>query len=201
MAGAMRGGLRRALRRFTLGSGPLKRRSDRVQVLGRVLLALSLLAAAPLAVVAVGITRGQLESTVAAQSAHRHPARAVVEDQPEPAADDPADANVSISRAAIVWPGPGGVVRHGTAQVPTGTTAGTTIPVWVDRSGALTTAPLDQATIGTTSIAAGMLATVVVPVVAWGMYCLLCTVLDAQRRRRWEREWDRVEREWGTRLS
>src|SRR3712207_2320343 len=42
---------RRSLRRFTLGSGPLKRRSDRVQVAGRIVVVLSFLLAPLLAVV------------------------------------------------------------------------------------------------------------------------------------------------------
>jgi hypothetical protein len=200
MAGSTPGGLRRALRWFTLGSGPLKRRSDRVQVLGRVVVVLALLAAAPLGVVATEVTRGSMESAAAVQVAQRHPARAVVLEDTVPAAQEAGDPGTSFATVQATWRAPGGHPRQGALLVPTGTVAGTTVPVWVDRSGELTTAPMDQDSIDVTGFAAGVVATVAVPLVAWVAYCMLSTVLDAHRRRRWAQEWDRVEREWRTRL-
>lgn len=193
------GRLRRALRRFTLGSGPLKRPSDRMEVLGRVLVVLSVLAAVPLALVAAAITRGGMESTAAAQAADRHAARAVVlADTPVP--DPTAGAALEVVRTEVRWPGARGVVRRGQLLLAAGTRAGTAIPVWVDRRGNLTTAPLDQERIGGTSFAAGVAVVLAVPLVGWGLHVLLCAVLDAQRRRRWAQGWARVEREWSSTL-
>ena len=205
MSRAVRGGLRRALRWFTLGSGPLKRRSDRVQALGRVVVALSLLAAAPLGVVGAAVTRGQMETAAAAQALQRHAARAVVLEDTRAVPDsgettNSGGAGVSIVRVEVAWPDARGAIRHGALLVPAGTVAGTTVPVWVDRSGDLPTAPMDQEIIGATSLGVGLLATTGVPLVTWVSYCLLCAALDAHRRRGWARDWDRVEREWRTRL-
>jgi hypothetical protein len=72
--------------------------------------------------------------------------------------------------------------------------------VWVDRGGNLTTAPLDEQSIGGTSFAAGVAVVLVVPLVAWGLHVLLCAVLDARRRRQWAQGWARVEREWSSTL-
>src|SRR3954470_6978171 len=175
MAGSTRGGLRRALRRFTLGSGPLKRRSDRVQVLGRVVVVLALVAAAPLAVTATEITRGSMEAAAAVQVAQRHPARAVVLEDTAPAAQKSGDPEASFVTVEATWRGSLGRLRHGPLLVPSGTVAGTTVPVWVDRHGELTTAPMDQDSIDVTGFAAGVVAIVAVPLVAWVAYCMLCT--------------------------
>jgi hypothetical protein len=199
MTRPMHGRLRRALRRFTLGSGPLKRPSDRIQVLGRVLVALSVLAAVPLAFLAAAITRGSLESTAAAQAADRHAARAVV--LADTRAPDPtAGGALEVVRTEVRWPGARGVVRRGQLLLSAGTRAGTAIPVWVDRGGNLTIAPVDAQTIGRTSFAAGVAVLLAVPLVGWGLHALLCAVLDAHRRRRWTQGWARVEREWSSTL-
>jgi hypothetical protein len=195
----MHGRLRRALRRFTLGSGPLKRPSDRIEVLGRVLVALSVLAAVPLAFLASAITRGSMASTAAVQAADRHAARAVVLTDTR-APDPTASAALEVVRTEVRWPGARGVVRRGQLLLPAGTRAGTAIPVWVDRGGNLTTAPLDEQSIGGTSFAAGVAVVLVVPLVAWGLHVLLCAVLDARRRRQWAQGWARVEREWSSTL-
>ena len=63
--------LHRSLRWFTLGSGPLKRGSDRLQVAGRLVVVLALLVAPPLAVAAMAVTTAQLETLAAAEAAER----------------------------------------------------------------------------------------------------------------------------------
>lgn len=201
MSASTRGPVRRALLRFTLGSGPLKRRSDRVQALARLLLVLTVLAAAPLAVLATGIARGHLAAAAAAQAAQRHEGRAVVARNTRAAPSDAGDGSVSIVSADVTWAGVGGAVRHGALLVPAGTVAGTAVAVWVDNgSGDLTTSPLDQGTVSSSSIAIGVVALFAVPMTVWGAYCLLCAVLDAHRGRRWAQDWARVEREWRMRL-
>jgi hypothetical protein len=101
----------------------------------------------------------------------------------------------------VTWTGSAGSVRHGPMLVVAGTTAGSSVPIWVDRSGNMTTAPIDQGEISSTTLAVGVVATVVVPTVVWGLYGLLCAVLDAHRRRRWALDWMRVERTWRTLLN
>jgi len=103
MSGSLRGRVRRARRWFLFGSGPLKRRSDRVQVAGRVVVVLSLLAAVPLAVVAAGLTRTRLDAVATAQAAERHEVRAVVL----------ADRLVVVEHGEVVQEGaPSHIARH-----------------------------------------------------------------------------------------
>jgi hypothetical protein len=202
MTRSMRGPLRRRIRSFTLGSGPLKRPSDRLQVLGRFLVMLALLAAVPLALPAASITRSHLKSVAAAQNAERHVTRAVVlHDRHNAVPSSSGEPPATVVRTEITWTGAAGRVRHGMQFVAADSPAGTIVRVWVDRRGDLTTAPMDRGTIAASSFTVGLLVTVVVPLVAWLLHLLLCAVLNAHRGRQWAQDWARVERVWRTRLS
>ena len=84
--------------------------------------------------------------------------------------------------------------------VPPRTPVGTAVPVWVDREGNPTRAPLDRADIPGTAAATGALALVGVPWPTWTLYALLCLALDAHRERRWAQDWAAVEPVWNSRL-
>src|SRR4051794_11138022 len=130
--------LRRSLRRFTLGSGPLKRGSDRVQLVGRLLVVLSFLLAPPLAVGTTTRATAHLQTVAAGQAAERSPVRAVLlEDAPGTGTRSPyyADGGSSNPATRAVWPVPGGTSREGTVLVAPGSSAGTSVKVWVTRSG------------------------------------------------------------------
>jgi hypothetical protein len=197
--------IRRWLRRFTLGSGPLKRRSDRVEVVGRLVVVLSFLAAPPLAVVAATATTTHLEAVAAAEAAERSRTQAVLlEDGPSPAISGATLGGYSNESVATVpvraaWPGPGGSTRTGHVQVRPGTPAGTAVPVWVDPGGDLTRAPFDRQTIQASAAAMGALPLIGVPLATWTLYAVLCVVLEGQRERRWARDWAAVEPDWNSR--
>jgi hypothetical protein len=195
--------IRRALRRFVLGSGPLKRRSDRLQAIGRFAVVLSFLVAPPLAVAAATATMVHLQSVAAAEEAERSLVRAVMlEDAPSPAGTSSAHGDPSVTRVPVtaVWSVPGGTPREGTVLVEPGTPVGTTLPAWVDREGNLTRAPLDRAGIPASAAAMGALPLIGVPLVTWTLYAFLCVALDAHRARRWAEDWAAVEPEWNSRL-
>jgi len=198
MTRSVRQQLRHGLRRFLLGSGPLKRTSDRVQMAGRLVVVLSLLAAIPVAFVAAGIARSRLDAVAAAQAAERHVVGAVVlEDTVSTVTGaDTGSTSVSIVQAQVRWRAPGGGSRHAYLVVPAGTRSGTTVPVWVDRAGSLVTAPLDRASIGDSALVVGVAVTAALPLTVVALHYGLCLVLDVRRRRRWGRDWARVEREW-----
>ena len=195
--------VRRALHRFTLGSGPLKRRSDRLQVVGRFVVVLSFLLAPPMAVTATTATTAHLEEVADAESAARSPTSAVLlEDAGEAVHDDSVYSDHSVARvqARAEWAVPGGGSREGVVLVPPGTPVGTAVPVWVDREGNLTRAPFDRDAIPMSAYVMGALPLVGVPLVAWTLYVVLCFALDAARERRWERDWAAVEPDWHSRL-
>lgn len=203
MASLEDGGYRRLRRAFTLGSGPLKRRSDRIQVFGRVVVVLSFFLAPLLAVAVVNSTTTRLEAVAATEAAELTLTEAVLlEDAPRPprATGDFGDSSLPTVKARAMWSVPGGITREGLVRVEPRAPAGTAVPVWVDRDGDLSAAPLDRADIAGTGAAMGAAVLVAVPMAAWGLYALLCLVLDRARSRRWERDWAAVAPEWKSRL-
>ena len=192
---------RRSLRRLLLGSGPLKRRSDRIQMVARLLVVLAFLAAPSVAVVVTDATKSHLEAVATAQAAERHQVRAVLlEDAvgPPPAAYyEGAPAQVT---ARASWVPPEGGSRTGVVLVRTGAHAGTAVPVWVDDGGSLADPPLDRTEIPGTALSMAALALIGVPLAAWLLYALLCAALDTHRQRRWAQGWAAVEPVWVSRL-
>ncbi|MBB3084498.1 Rv1733c family protein [Geodermatophilus sabuli] len=194
--------LRRSLRRFTLGSGPLKRGSDRLQVAGRLVVVLALLVAPPLAVAATAATTSRLEALAAAGAAERSRVDAVLlEDAPEAGASGYGEQEPVTVPARAVWPVPGGTEREGIVLVSPHTAAGTAVPVWVDRDdGHVTSPPMDRSRIDGSAMGVGAVFLLGVPLATWTLYVVLCAALDAHRQRRWAQGWAAVEPEWGTRL-
>jgi len=195
--------IRRSLRRFILGSGPLKRRSDRLQVIGRLLLVLSFLLAPPLAVAVATATTAHLGAVAAAEAAERSRTVAVVlEDAPQPMHDSTEYAAYPLTRVPVraVWSVPGGTSGTGIVMVPPGTAADTAVPVWVDRRGEITRAPTNRDVLPGSAAAMGALPLIGVPLAAWTLYAFLCFTLDARRDRRWEQDWAAVEPGWKSRL-
>jgi hypothetical protein len=195
--------VRRYLRRFTLGSGPLKRASDRVQLFGRLLVVLSFLAAPPLAVAAATITAAHLSTVAAQEASERSRTRAVLlVDAPPTGTTTAESGGYSSARvpARAVWSLPDGAAREGAVLAEPLTRAGTSVPIWLDRRGQVTRAPLDPAGIPAAAALTGALLLVGAPLATWSAYVLLCAALDARHDRRWSEDWAAVEPVWNPRL-
>jgi hypothetical protein len=197
------GVIRRSLRRFTLGSGPLKRRSDRVQVLGRWAVVVAFLVSPPLAVATTAATATHLHEVADQEAAERTRTSAVlIETAALPTPDPIGNGDSSGWRvpARAIWTTPGGTSREGTVPAPPRTPAGSSVRVWVDREGDLTGPPLDRSGVDGTAAAMGALPLIGVPVAAWALYAGLACWLDAHRERRWAEGWAAVEPDWHSRL-
>ena len=194
---------RRAVHAFTLGSGPLKRRSDRLQLLGRIVVVLAVVTAPGLAVAAATATTAHLESVAAAEAADRHASRALLlQDAPARNRQEQAEyPPVPTVPTPGQWITPDGAVHEGLVRVPPGTRAGTSVPVWVASDGELTGAPLRREGIEGSAMAVGALVVAGVPVAVWTLYFFLCFALDARRERDWEKGWAAVEPVWKTSLQ
>jgi hypothetical protein len=198
--------LRRSLRRFTLGSGPLKRRSDRIQVLGRLAVVLSFLLAPPVAVAVATATTAHYQQIAATQAEERSRVQAIlVEDAPEPRDLPHGDYGQTAGSTTLVptratWSVPGGPSRDGLVRVPPRTPAGTDVPVWIDRDGRLTRAPLDPRDIPGSAAAVATVPLIGLPMATFTLYAALCAALDAHRQRRWADDWAAVEPKWNSRL-
>ncbi|WP_116450381.1 hypothetical protein [Blastococcus litoris] len=192
------------MRRFGLGSGPLKRRSDRIQVVGRVVVVLSVLGSPPLAVAAATATGSHLDEVAAAEAASRTRATAVLlAEAPPPrsvgGAGDFGQADPRPPRVPAVWTDRDGRERRGDVVAAPGAPAGSPVHVWLDAGGEPARAPRDPATIPVTAAAVGASTLLVVPLGAGACYVVLCAGLDRYRDRRWAREWASVGPGWTSR--
>jgi hypothetical protein len=188
----------RLIRRFTLGSGLLKRGSDRVQFAARVLLLILLVTAAPVALAVAGATGSQTRSLANAQAAARHQVGATLLADAPPAGDAAHPELRSAVRAS--WTTPSGVEREGIVDVREDTKAGTTVSIWVDRAGNETTRPLGTADVVSRAIGYGVATFLGISTLATVSYLAVRVLLDRHRLRRWAADWAVVEPVWSRKV-
>lgn len=178
------------VRRLMLGSGPLKRTSDRVQVLSRLLLLLGVLAVVPASAVVAADVSGRLHEVARQQHADRATVPATL------LFDAAASPDGRPVPTTATWAGADGVPRSGPVPVAADARAGTVVRVWVDRAGALTSAPLGDGDIAADTVAAVVLGPgSALAAVALAHVVLVC-LLDRRRARRWAEGWAAVEPLW-----
>jgi hypothetical protein len=192
--------MRALVRRFLLGHGPLKRRSDRLQLLCRVLLLASALAAVPIAVAVGASVSGFLHATAARQAAERHQETAtLLADAPavdQATAEGPSDGLVLV---LATWTAPHGHLRQGHVLAPAGSGIGTAVRIWVDARGAVTTRPLPASDVTAQVVVAGSFIAVSLPSTAVVLYLFAVWAIDGARERRWAAEWAVIEPLWAGR--
>jgi hypothetical protein len=187
----------RALNRATLGSGPLKRGSDRVELLSRLVCAVLLLLAVPVSLTAGTVVRDDAAQQAREQAATRQPVEAVtLVDAPGAGSTDTGTLTVSVP---ATWRGPDGRTEKGMVRAPRGSSAGDPVQIWVTASGEQTQRPLDAAGVVTAGLLAGVLSFLGLAALAGGGHLTLCRTLWAHRSRQWAREWRRVEPRWSGR--
>jgi hypothetical protein len=180
-------------RRFTLGSGPLKRTCDRVEVASRVVLVLVLL---------VGALAGAADYAASRSAGRAHAASRVMVTATL-MADAPATGVPRITVAAgfwvpvqASWTGPDGVGRTGTVQASPGARAGTHVPVWVDLAGRVLPAPLTGDDAVVHGLASGVLVTIGIATAGVCGHATVLWLLTRRRLRRWADDWAAVEPLW-----
>lgn len=190
----------RVLRWFTLGSGQLKRRSDRLQVMARVLLVCALTTSVPVALAAGSAAHAQARGQAAAESAARHQQDArLLEDAV--VTSNGTDTDVATAAAKAVWAGPNGEQRHGFVPAPVGAKAGSLVRIWVDRNGQRAGKPLSDGEVTFRSVGWAVVTLVGFCVVAGAAYSCFRVGLDRSRSRRWAAEWAAVEPRWNRQVS
>ncbi|OXS36673.1 Rv1733c family protein [Streptomyces sp. XY006] len=122
----------------------------------------------------------------------------LVEDAPGPS---PARA-ASDQRVwgTVRWTAPDGSAHRNEARVPPRAPAGSTIPVWVDRRGDLTTAPVSDGEAWLHTALGGTLAGSFAAGTLLGAAWLTRLCLDRHRMAAWDAEWERLDtrRGWKT---
>ena len=192
------GPLARGVRRFTLGSGPLKRTSHTVEFVSRVVVSLVVLLSVPVALAVGTAVRSDLAAVARQQADERTQVPAVV------TADVVAPADVSPRTRVPVparWTAPDGTPVDGQVLARPTTRVGDTLPLWTTSDGRPTGAPMTPAQVRRSTLVlvgagwAGSVGAVVL------LHTALCRLLDRLRDRRWTREWARVEPTWSRRVS
>jgi hypothetical protein len=186
---------RQAIRRFRLGSGPLKRRSDRLEYLARILLIVVLLSAVPVALAVATASSAHGQAEVLAQAAERHQVDARLLEDASPL-NDGSESISQLGQANAVWTGPSGAEHTGVIAVSDRARAGSLHPIWIDHQGNRTARPLSNGDVASRSVGIALVIYLGTAHVAWGAYRCVRLVLDRSRSRRWATEWAVVEPEW-----
>jgi hypothetical protein len=177
---------------------PLARRMDRWEGRTLILAVLVALLLLPVMLVLGSLTYAAAVAKGEQQARTRHQVVATLtEDAPAPTAGAWGNATGSFSVRAT-WRLPDGSAHTGLVRADDGLGSGARVPIWVDRQGRGTDAPVTSADAGAaaaTIAASGWLAVVgVLALAQFGLHRLF----GRRRHRAWEREWAQVEPGWNT---
>lgn len=182
------------LTRSSIGrSSSLRRTVDRLER-GVLALAIGLaLIAVPVAVLMGAAVQRAGDATVQSENAAAYPTTATL------LRDAPATTTGSMlgtETALGEWHTPGGVVRTGPVPVPPGTTAGATVPVWLNGTGH----PVDPPLTADQAYWRGVITVIVLLLAAFILLALGARLahwlLDRRRLAEWEADWRAVEPRW-----
>jgi hypothetical protein len=192
---------RALLRRFALGSGPLKRGSDRVQFAARlVLVALLVAFAVPIGLAVGTAVHAHNRTQAAEQAASRHRTTALLlEDASDPVPSSPDDWHPA--RAQVEWSYPGGDPHAAVVSVPAEAEAGSRVHIWVDGDGDVTSAPRTAGDLVGQAVVLGAMTSVGFIVLVSLTYEGLRLLLDLRRSRGWDAEWTVVEPVWRRKVT
>jgi hypothetical protein len=182
--------LTRAARWLGFDRNPLRRGTDRVEAILRLVLIILLVAVIPAAAVAAGrwaghqaLHRAQLE-----RATDRLVTAVLLENAPASGWPDPY-SSVPTTWVRARWQPPGQPARTGDVQAPAGARQGSAVRTWIDRSGAVTDPPMDHRVI----VGCVFLAVMVTCQLSWLILLaagvLVRRALDRRRLNAWEAEW------------
>jgi hypothetical protein len=190
-------GAGRATRRLTLGSGPLTRTSDRLELLSLVVLAAALLTAVAIALAVATASYSQGRSEVASQAAERHRVDARLTEDASPVS---AGTATDAGQAPAVWIAPSGAERAGQVPARAGTEAGASVGIWIDQRGDRTSRPLSTGDVAGRAVGGAVLTFLGLAAMAVGAHLVVRRMLDRSRSRRWAAEWALVGPVWSGRV-
>lgn len=187
---------RRLVRWVVVGTGPLKRGTDRVEMLTRLLVVAAVLCAAPAALLVGASVHGSLLAAARGQAAQRHEVTAVVLTEPPSAVDATASDYSALVDLPVRWLTASGEARVATVPVPDTAHAGDKVPVWLTLTGKPTGAPESTEVVASDSVSIGVAVLLSVPLLAWGVHAATRLLLDVRRARQWQAGWRAVEPVW-----
>ncbi|MFF7047259.1 hypothetical protein ACFY94_02655 [Streptomyces griseorubiginosus] len=145
-------------------------------------------------VIAGLVTAHAAHEVFARERAERHSVAAVLlTDVPQTPS---AARGTDRALAKVSWTAEDGVTRTGQTMVGTGLHSGSTVTVWLDARGALTTEPTGPTEAAAESALFGFAAAAALSGLAFGAGALLRWELDRRRLAQWAKEWDLVGPRW-----
>jgi hypothetical protein len=185
------------VRTFTLGRGPLKRGSDRLEFAARLVLVLVVLVSVPVALAVGTVVHEHLRATAEQQAAELTRVTAIALEGAEPVQEGRSSG---WFRTSARWTAPDGTEVEAVVTTLRDTSAGDPLTVWTTGDGRPTATPPTSREV--------LRYTVVLVLVGWSWslvaavtgYLGLCRILDRHRDRRWTREWAAIEPTWSRRV-
>jgi len=192
--GARAAWLPRLTRRWRPDRNPLRRTSDRIEAALLAILIAAFLCGAPLAAIAAG--RAAASSVRAERvEAGWHRVTAVLVRQ-APGKIPPLFQAPLGPMMPAQWKAPDGTLRTGEIYAPEGAAAGSTVPVWIDRSGELAAFPPHQGDVVEDVALAASLATIALAAVLAVLGLFTRWVLDRRRLAAWDARWRATGPQW-----
>ena len=183
------GRLARLARWLGFDRNPLRRGTDRVEAVLRLVMMIMLVAVIPAAAFVGHQADRAAQNRAAAQRAADHLVNAVLLQQAAPTGAPDPYTSVQITWVLARWRPPGLPPRTGEVPAPAGTRKGSTVPTWIDVSGAVTSPPLDHRDI-TGDVCIAVIATCLGSwLVLLASSALARRVLDRRRLNAWDAEW------------
>ncbi len=191
------GRLTRLGRRLWMGRSPLRRRTDRIEAWITALLLAVFLVGAPVSWIVAGqwVQHGGSLEQRAQQSWHQVPAVLLKTAPALPTFDLRTSWNFDVMTLAR-WSGPGGRQLAGQVPAVPGTSAGTTVPVWVNGSGRPTGMPLMRSELMKRELGAEVLAPLILATLLLFVGVVVRWLMDRRRLAGWETGWAFIGPRW-----
>ena len=182
--------LARLARWLGFDRNPLRRGTDRVEGVLRLVMIIVVVAVVPATAVAVGRWADHyfLHQAQARQAADHQVTAVLLRDAPATGTPDPY-TSVPTAWVPARWQPPGQPLRTGEVLAVAGARKGSTVRTWIGPSGAVTDPPLDHRVIRGDILMAVTATLLVSGLLLLGTAGLARRMLDRRRMRAWEAEW------------
>jgi hypothetical protein len=189
--------LARFARRLGVDRNPLRRRTDWIEAVVRLAAIILFLAAVPLAMITAGRQADHLalNQVHAQQAADRQLTAVLLQPAPPTGVPNPYNS-IQMTTVLARWQPPGQPPRTGQVPAPAGAGAGSSVPVWLSASGAVTSPPPDHQMIAGDVFIAATTTGLVTILLVLGASALTRRVLDHRRMGAWDAEWQATGPRW-----
>jgi hypothetical protein len=186
--------VRMQLQRISFARNPLRRREDKLEAALLISAIVTALLVIPAAAVLAATVRDHAESAAMRQRAELRPATAWTLEGTTDAVL--SQLGQSTTAVRVKWYDATGSAREGQHDVVLGTSAGTELSIWLDRTGAMARAPRQRADSVAIDGAVGVTATTFAWLLLFASFRLCRCRLDRRRAEGWEREWEQIAPRW-----